>query len=475
MQIPGLVHLIFQVVVITSCGIASAAATTPDKTDEMVRLLSWHVAQARQFDGTYRAAAASKEAAWQVYQSAAAALGIKVTASATTFYSDRTEESRGVMGVSEVQRSFTGNQLYITAKKPLYRPREIAAIDQAHAHFQGADALLSSAENALFGRVFLAWIEILTARDLMHIARDALDRATVVRIEAERRFKAGDITIDQVGLEVSRQRQRQAEVVQAQLRQDVAERALCDLVGSDAVVPVSFTLESAVPNPIPHVSREQIFEYVEQRNPELIAARFSEQAARLERDKRDADHYPTVDIYATASKGENDTASYIRDEQRIGLQVSVPLYTSGALTAAVQQAEAEYRKMQALTHAAELRLKAQAGVAYATLQSALFKIEASKVHIEATGLRAEAIRRGLLAGTGTYSDLARAEAEFLMARQRRATEMMEFAQAWATLTVSTARIDAVFDQSLPSSSPPKSGPPQSTPRVDALQTVRGDR
>jgi len=61
-----------------------------------------------------------------------------------------------------------------------------------------------------------------------------------------------------------------------------------------------------------------------------------------------------------------------------------------------------------------------------------------------------------------------------MARQRRAAEMMEFAQAWANLTVSTARIDAVFDQSLPSSSP-KSGPPQSTPRVDALQAVRGDR
>ena len=70
MPMQGLVQLILQVVVITSCGIASAAATTPDKTDEMVRLLSWHVAQARHFDGTYRAAAASKEAAWQAYQSA---------------------------------------------------------------------------------------------------------------------------------------------------------------------------------------------------------------------------------------------------------------------------------------------------------------------------------------------------------------------------------------------------------------------
>ncbi len=468
-------YTILRIVIVMSYGLSSAIAGTSDKTDEMVRLLSLHVANARQFDGTYRAAAASKEAAWQAYQSAASALGIKVTASATTFYSDRTEESRGVASVSEVQRSLTGHQLYITAKKPLYRPRENAAIDQAHAQFQGADALLSSAENALFGRVFLAWIEILTARDLMQIARDALDRATVVRIEAERRFKAGDVTIDQVGLEVSRQRQRQAEVVQAQLRQDLAERALLDLSGADAAIPPGFSLESAIPNPMPHISREQIYEYVEQRNPELIAARFGELAARLERDKRDADHRPTIDIYATASKGENDTASYIRDEQRIGLQLSVPLYTSGALTAAVQQAEAEYRKMQALTHATEIRLKAQAGAAYASLQSALLKIEASKTHIEATGLRTEAVKRSLSAGTGTYSDLARAEAEFLMARQRRATEMMEFAQAWATLTVSTARIDAVFDQGLPPSPSPKSGSPQSTPRVDALQTVRGGR
>lgn len=421
-----------------------------DTTDELIRLMSQHLIQARQLDGTYLATLAAKDAAWQAYELAASAMGVKVMASATAFYSDRTEESRSVLGVTELQRQFTANQIAITARKPIYRPRETAAIEQAHAQFQGAEALLAAAEHALFGKVFSAWMEILTARDLVRIARDALDRATAVRIENQRRFNSGEATMDQAGLEISRERQRQAELFEAQSRQELAERTLMDLAGPDAAVPALFTLESAIPDPTPHLSRDQVLALVDQKSPELMAARLNERAAKLELEKRDADHSPTVDVYATASKGENDTASYIKNEQRVGVQLSVPLYTSGALTAAVSQAQAEYRKMQALTQATGVRLKAQASSAYSTMQSALIKIEASKTHIEAAGLRAEAVRRGFLAGTGTVGDLARAEAEFLTARQRRASEMLEFAQAWAAITVVTARVDSAFERKLQS-------------------------
>lgn len=424
----------------------SNSASADDGAEEMIRLISDHLTSARQLDGTYLAAVAAKDAAWQAYQLASTAMGIKVMASATSYYSERTEESRSVLGVTELQRQFSANQIAITARKPIYRPRETAAIDQAEAQFQGAEALLKAADNALFARVFNAWIEILTARDLVRIARDAFDRASAIRIETQRRYQSGEATIDQAGLEISRQRQRQAELFEAQSRQELAERMLVDLAGPNAMVPAFFTLQSAIPDPSPHLARDEILERVEQSNPELIAARFNERAAKLELEKRDADHNPTLDLYATASKGENDTASYIKNEQRVGVQLSVPIYTAGALTAAVSQAQAEYRKMQALTQAASVRLKAQASSAYSTMQSALVKIEASKTHIEAAGLRAEAVRRGFLAGTGTLGDLARAETEFLTARQRRASEIQEFAQAWALLSVATARMDLAFDR-----------------------------
>jgi outer membrane protein TolC len=79
----------------------------------------------------------------------------------------------------------------------------------------------------------------------------------------------------------------------------------------------------------------------------------------------------------------------------------------------------------------------------------LVKIDATRVHVEATGLRAEAVRKGFLAGIKTRGDIARAESEYIQARQRRANEMLEYASAWAELVVIAAQIDPIFLEGSP--------------------------
>lgn len=442
------------------CGVglllsASAQAAPEDQTTQMSRLIADHVGLARQRDGTYLAAVAAKEASWQAFQFSTAALGLRVTASANGFYTDRTEENRTLGGTSEVNRRFNSTLASITARQPLYRKKESIGITQAAAQFQSSEALAKSAEQALFGRVFMAWVEVLTARDLLQLSQFALEQAELIREEIERRYRAGDVSIDQFGVEVSRQQQRQAEMLENTARVQLAERALADIVGPDAVVPIGFSLETAGPNPLPNVSVVQIAQLVDEQNPELMAARHNEEVARLERERLHADHMPTVDLYATVSKGENDTVSYIRDENRIGVQLTLPLYTSGGIEASVAQADAQYRRAQAQAQALAVRLKAQATAAVSKLRTSLIKIDATRVHVEATALRAESIRRGFLAGNKTRGDFARAESEYLAARQRRADEMLEYASAWTTMVVSTAQIDPIFLGEL---SPPVSLP-----------------
>lgn len=427
------------------CLIGSVSAAT-EKTDQMIRLLSDHAANARQFDGTYRAAAASRDAAWHAYRFAAAATGIKVIASATSFYTDRTEESTAGQTSTSAQRSFAANQVSLTAKKPLYRPRDIASTEQAYAQVQAAEALLLSADYTLLGRVFLVWAEVMTARDQLQIAKETLLRVNRKRMETEKRLKAGEATIDQLGLEIARQRQRQAEVFELQIRQELAEQALADLAGPNAFIPNSFALDNAVPDRLTQITRGEIFQAIEERNPELIAARFSEQAALLEREKRNADHGATVDIYATASRGENDTAAYIKDEMRLGVQLSLPLYTSGALTSAVSQADADYQKMKAITQATSVSLKDRANSAFGAVKSTRVRIDAINALIQAAELHAESIGRGVIAGVGSYGDLSRAEVELFEARRQRSNELLKFSQAWAALLVLTSRIDSIFDR-----------------------------
>lgn len=453
--------------------LAQAQEKPEDQTAQMSRLIADHVSMARQRDGTYRAAVAAKEASWQAFQFSSTALGLKISASASGFYTDRTEESRTLGGTSEVNRRFNSTLAALSARQPLYRKKESIGVTQAAAQFQSSEALAKSAEQALFGRVFMAWVEVLTARDLFQLSQFALEQAELIRQEMERRYRAGDVSIDQFGVEVSRQQQRQAEMLEASARVQLAEQALVDLAGPDAKVPKGFSLESAGPNPLPNVSIAQIVQLVDDHNPELLAARHGEEAARLERERLNADHMPTVDLYASVSKGENDTVSYIRDESRIGIQITVPLYTSGGIQTSVAQADAQYRRAQAQAQALAVRLKAQATSAVSKVRTTLIKIDATRVHVEATALRAESMRRGFLAGNKTRGDFARAESEYLAARQRRADEMQEYASAWATMVVSTAQVDPIFLGEL---SPPISLPVRtasSSLLVGSLHTTVG--
>jgi outer membrane protein TolC len=96
-----------------------------------------------------------------------------------------------------------------------------------------------------------------------------------------------------------------------------------------------------------------------------------------------------------------------------------------------------------------VKLRNQAISSMTKVSVSLVKIDATRIHVEATSLRAEAIRKGFLAGVKTRGDIARAESEYIQARQRRANEMLEYASAWAGLVVTTAQIDPIFLEGTP--------------------------
>jgi outer membrane protein TolC len=98
-----------------------------------------------------------------------AAKGIKVSASAGSFYADRTEENRSALGTTESQRRFSSSIVALTARQPIYRKKDLIAIEQSAAAYKSAEAALKASEHTLFGRVFMSWIEVLTARDFSSV------------------------------------------------------------------------------------------------------------------------------------------------------------------------------------------------------------------------------------------------------------------------------------------------------------------
>lgn len=406
----------------------------------MQKLIGEHMDRARVRDATYLSAVAAKEAAWQAALMADAASGLKITGSATTFYTDRTEETQIGNGSTTVDRSFNANQVAIGARKPLYRKKDAIATEQAILQFRQSEAFADQVEQELYGRVFVAWIDMLAARDQFKVNLESLAQGQIIHAEVERRQQAGELSIDQLGLEIAKLHQLQSVYVESQSRLTFALRQLRELVGPETEIPEHFSLEMVKPNSITQFPEQRILELIGQVNHELRAARFAEEATSLERQKMAAEKHPTLDLYATVSKGENDTASYIKDERRIGIQLVVPLWTSGSIDASIAQAEALYRKSQGQTSALAQKIRLQSLNALSRMQWIANRIEADNSQLQANEIRVQSLRRAFLAGTQSRGDLAKAESDYLDARKRRIQSMREFAIQWADIAVITSAI-----------------------------------
>ncbi len=421
-------------------GVARAESLEPSQTEQALALIKTHYAKARQRDGDHRAMEASAVSARQAIAVAEAGLGVKVSATGGSFYTDRTEAQSSSALSQESDRQFTSSQITISARKPLYRRKDQLMVDQAHARLRSAHALVEASEQRLFAKIVMAWMDILVSRDRLLVAIESERRAMVVREETDRRLQAGEITADLLALEMARELVRQADVQDARVRLQVAERTLMDLAGEDALIPSHLSLAQITLAPTDGQIDEKIVSLIEQNNPELKSFRFLEDAAVLEREKALSERYPTVEGYLSASKGENDAVTYVRDERRLGVQVVIPIYTSGLIDAALAQAEAELEKARALTWSAETRVKstgvnslAQLRVARSRLTSSHFQMKASTVHVRS-------VEAAYLAGAVSRADLARAELEYLQSRYRHGDLVLQYTQAWLGVHVATAMI-----------------------------------
>lgn len=401
-----------------------------------------HIGLAKSLDPNYLAAIAAMEAAEKALDGAEAQLGPKVTLSMSIFKTERLEEVTSFSGQrSDIDRRFESRLNQLQARQPLYRKREFLGVEQAVAQVESARRTLKAAEQDLNLRVVLAWVEILTARANSAAFETSLRAAQDSLTEMGRRYKAGDATIQEVDQEQARVIQAQALIADAAAQQEIADQALRNIVGQSASVPRQLSLISFAPPTGRIDSQAELIELVDGQNQEIAAARFQEEASRLEREKARADHFPTLDAIATASQGRNDTLPSIKNEQRLGVQLSVPIYTYGAITAAVAQADANYRRAQAQTQSTILRVRTDALTAAGNLRAMNLRVEAADRLYQANLLSLKAQRIGLKAGVASRAEVARTMTDVLNSARQRVAVRKDQAIAWVRYVASISHFN----------------------------------
>lgn len=397
---------------------------------------------ARNYDAQYLAAYAARDAAEQGLNAASSAFGPKVTLSGSAFRTNRVEESTNFFGKTvDNNREFSSRLAQIQARQSVYRARDNRTQEQAIAQLQSAQSILQQTEQDLGVRLVGRWIEVIAAREMVELYSQSLSAAIESVAETERRFRSGETSIQDLDLAKARLIQTEAQLTDSKAQLEVAQLMLTDIVGPKAEVPAALRLNGI--GSLRHERKQEaiLIDEVDQKNFEIQAARYQEDAARLEREKASADRQPTVDVYVSASKGENDSVSSVKDENRIGLQFNMPLFTSGALEAAIAQAEANYRKAQAQTRATQIRIRGEALSLNGMLAALSVRVAAADRSVRAAALAMEAVQKGLRAGVNSRAEVAQANQELIAAKRQQIMIRKEYGSAWLKLQFALSSIE----------------------------------
>ena len=295
----------------------------------------------------------------------------------------------------------------------LYNNEIQGNINVAEANSAAELARLKAARQDLILRTAETYFRILAAGDNVEFAyaeRTAIERQLE---QAQKRFEVGLIAITDVQEAQARFDTAESEVI---LAENILENAFQSLVVITAdtsikkLAPLGDDLVLSLPDP--SIAEPWVLLALNN-NLDLIAAQQDLNAARYERDKNARSGYPTLDL--TASYADNDingdearnniSGDYEQEDVTLGIELQVPLYTGGRISA--EQAEAESNFVSAKnTLLLQTRLaRQQSRTAYLDVVSGISQVRARKQALESTNIALEATQAGFEVGTRTSVDV----------------------------------------------------------------------
>ncbi len=386
-------------------------------------------------DPIMREAAAVRESRRESRPLALSQLLPNVSVSGDTNYNTTDTQALG-------NESFATSSLGINLLQPLYRRDRMIRLEQADWQLELADAEYRAKEQDLMLRVATAYFNILSAEEGVTFVR--ADKKAIARQleQAKQRFEVGLIAITGVHEAQARYDQAVTDEIVAQNELDNAWEDLREILGMRpeklAVLKEKVSLDPPIPAAIDEWSSFGL-----ENNPAVKVASDATQIAQREIEVQKSGHYPSLDLvgrYGTFQTNQDNRFDV--DNGNIGLQLNVPLYAGGGVTAATRQARADLIAAQERLDQARRSTDKAVRNAYRGVQASISAVRALEAAIVSTKSALEATSAGFEVGTRTLVDVLnsqrdyyRARRDFARARYVYLTNMLRLRQAAGVLEV----------------------------------------
>ncbi|MGB1580987.1 MAG: TolC family protein, partial [Nevskiales bacterium] len=209
-----------------------------------------------------------------------------------------------------------------------------------------------------------------------------------------------------------------ARLILARQELESAQDALDESTGNGRVGLPVLPEDSELPA-MEQASMESFLNKVVANNPELLDLRQEVAVAEAQAKQSKSGLLPRLD--AVASYREEDTSDSrvgsLRDDKRVGVELTVPLYQGGIQRARERESVAMLEAAQSNLRRIEAERRREARQQYRAVEAAYAQASALKLAVESARAAEEATKNGYQAGTRTITDVLNARSALISAQR----------------------------------------------------------
>jgi outer membrane protein len=434
--------------------------------------------RALQNDPQIREAEANRLAALEAKPQARSALLPQL--GATAGYQDRNTDGSSVFVATDpvtgdliprTRRNETDTETEtwdVTLRQSIFRWENWANLRRADRQIAQAEVNYQAAQQQLILRTSEAYFNVLAAKDTLTAAEAAQEAFRRQLDQAEKRFEVGLIAITDVQEAKAAFDSATAALILAKRNLANQQEVLRELTGETFAVLArpSDKVQPVAPDP---ANEEDWVKLALGQNLELISARIGTDITREDISIQRGGHYPSLDFFVTRSNrdatgtltlidpsagrasGPNDSES---DDTVYGLQLTVPLYSGGATSSRVREAEYRHRASRERLERVARETERSTRDAYLGVMSEMARVQSLRQAVASSRVALEATEAGYEVGTRTQVDvldarrrLFEAETNYARSRYDYLINVLRLQRAAGTLEPDrVARINSQLDE-----------------------------
>lgn len=393
------------------------------------------VALAQERDPEFRAARIQRRSAEESVTIAFSQLLPNATLSVGRSQATQETQSASATGSpTSLTQQFASNNTTVQVRQAVLRRREWLQYQQSKVGLELAEAVLQQQRRALSQRLNAAILEAETSRLQLAQQRRQLSFQRLDLAGTERRLREGFVSSLDSEAAKLRVEQLMLTVLQAEEAVALADLRVASILGTEPgdrvrVPPGEVLVEAARSG-----SLEERLQRALLRNPDILALQKQIEVALIDVARNDAGHWPTVDALASYSDSTSEFAlnrGFNYKTTSLGLQLVVPLYAGGSITASTRQARQNVERLEELLESTRRRVRLETETDWRREQHVLRTIDNLHAQLNLTKVEMQATEQRLKAGFSSALDVAAARLRVEGVETTLATTQLQFLSAFA--------------------------------------------